>query len=464
MADDDKRNAASTGSNGEDHPDPSADGNDSDVQSDEQPGVRSDAQPDAQNTDGGAGEQSATGHSRQADDVAPPALSSGPPADVARATPRKNVTGGLALLLALVAIGLAGYPSYQAYTGSLNQSVATSMDASGRAELDSLRQELETQSARVTDLSRRFTQTGTTPQRVSDEAVAGLTEQLMASRQELDQQLRTVRSDFDAEMSGLAATVAATQRELADRRTTRSQDWLLAEVEYLVRMANQRNLMDEDPLGAISLLRAADEIIANAEELTAHPLRQAIANDIVSLSSVEHIDVEGIYLSLSAQIGAVPELPRRLPKYMPPTTQPTPVGEMNGARESTGILDAIGSVLVRFGRSLSGLIDFRKNVPGVDPILPPKEEYYLRQNLILKLQLAQLGLLQQRRQVYSVSIDEAIAWVDRYFDVEHSATKAMQTTLTELQGVDVVRDLPAISASLREARKLLADFEKAPPS
>ncbi len=377
--------------------------------------------------------------------------------------PRSNVIGGLALLLALVALGLAGLTSYKTFYGtSFPGGLFLDVDANEDAELDALRRQLEVQSTRVSALDRRIDQAGALNQGESSGGLENLAEQLLASRRELDQEIQAVRAELEDNVSRLSATVAETRQEVADRRTTKARDWLLAEVEYLIRMANQRNLMDKDPEGAISLLRAADEIIANTEELTAHRLRQAIAEDIVSLSSVDDIDVEGIFLLLDAEIRAVSELRRRLPEYIPPSRNIPPEVKVSAEESSDGVVDAMTRGLVRFGHSLSGLIDFRRNVPSIEPILPPQEEYYLRQNLILKLQLAQLGLLEERQQVFSLSVGDAVTWLDRYFDGEHPATTAMRSALEEIRNTDVVRDLPAITASLREARNLLADFDRAP--
>ena len=94
------------------------------------------------------------------------------------------------------------------------------------------------------------------------------------------------------------------------------------------------------------------------------------------------------------------------------------------------------------------------------PILPPDEEYYLRQNLILKLQMAQLALLREKQQVFQSNVAEAVDWLDRYFKNSDELTIAMRQSLEELRSVDVLRKLPDVSRSLREVRQLLTDFHR----
>ena len=99
-------------------------------------------------------------------------------------------------------------------------------------------------------------------------------------------------------------------------------------------------------------------------------------------------------------------------------------------------------------------MDFRRDTEQLVPILPPSEEYYLRQNLVLNLHQAQMGLLREKSDVFAVSLADALSWLNRFFDSEHAVTIAMKDTLVELQGVEVGRDLPDVSASLQEVRKL----------
>ena len=81
----------------------------------------------------------------------------------------------------------------------------------------------------------------------------------------------------------------------------------------------------------------------------------------------------------------------------------------------------------------------------ITPVLPPKEEYYLRQNLVLKFQLAELALLRGDQLIYKNALSEANLWLPLYFDLENSQTRAMQAAIEKLLRVDISRQLPDIS-------------------
>jgi uncharacterized protein HemX len=109
---------------------------------------------------------------------------------------------------------------------------------------------------------------------------------------------------------------------------------------------------------------------------------------------------------------------------------------------------------------ITSLVDYRRDGIEVTPILPPAEEYYLRQNLILKLQMAQIALLDNNGEIFSTSLQECKAWIEKYFDAGDSTTSAMQTGLDELMTINVQQELPDVSDSLREVRALLTEFHQ----
>jgi len=116
--------------------------------------------------------------------------------------------------------------------------------------------------------------------------------------------------------------------------------------------------------------------------------------------------------------------------------------------------------LRKAGSRLASLVDFRRDEPEITPVLPPQEEYYLRQNLILKLQVAQLALLAEDKDIFVANIKEAKSWAQDYFDAEDAGTIALLNALDELDGIDVSQKLPDVSQSLREARSLMKKVSK----
>jgi len=224
---------------------------------------------------------------------------------------------------------------------------------------------------------------------------------------------------------------------------------LLAEVEYLIRLANQRVLMERDVSGALSLLSSADEIVEQTTGIAAYELRESLAYDIANLKAVSDLDTDGIFLSLSAMASQVTELRRKQPELSPPTQIQIDNGEAQNFYQQ--FLSLVNNI---FGRVLNS-VDYRRDGVAITPLLPPKEEYYLRQNLILKFEMAQLALLRNDQPVYHTSLSEAKLWIVKHFVETDPRTVALVTALDQLVEVEVDRSLPNISGSLRAVRGLL---------
>ena len=303
--------------------------------------------------------------------------------------------------------------------------------------------------------------------KLKDAANANLEQQIAAIRGTLEQQrLATESADKEIEerllvqlqdqqktVQEMATEVSASLADVAQDIGTSGEDWLLAEVEYLIRLGSQRVMMEADPEGAIALYEAADTIVRDAEGVVAFELRQALAADIVSLKGVSDLDVDGLFVKISALINQIDLLKHRQLQYIA-------VENADPVEEPQNLLARLVQFAASAGDRLSGLVDYRTEGGVVTPILPPKEEYYLRQNLVMKLQLAQLGLLRSDQQIFSASLQETSEWIDRYFDREDGTTKAVQETISAISLVNIEREMPDVSASLREVRKLLARFHE----
>ena len=344
--------------------------------------------------------------------------------------PRSGVLGNIFYLLVLVVVlGLLSWTSYVFYQQILaDQRTTSSNDQKAQ------------QALRLERLEAQF--------RADQAALLKLQETLAqyhAEQVSTAQALATFRLDTKIEIA-----------DIQERWGTDNQSWLYAEVAYLLRIAKQRLLMGGDTRTALSLLQEANESIMNARGSAvayAYPLRQALAQDIATLKAAASPDIEGLYLDLSAQMTQVSQLQQKIPGAASKPMESPP--EASPQTTSQGTLAVAGAI----GERLLALFDFRQGRPPVVPLLPPREAYYLRHNLLLKLQITQLALLEKNQEVYQTSLAEAQDWVQRFFDPEHAVTQAMLASFSQLRQARVDAEVPDISSSLREARSLLAALQ-----
>jgi uncharacterized protein HemX len=79
----------------------------------------------------------------------------------------------------------------------------------------------------------------------------------------------------------------------------------------------------------------------------------------------------------------------------------------------------------------------------------------------LKLQIAQMALLEGNQGVFQSALGEAQVWVADSFDEESPGTFAMLKSITRLSTSQVSVDLPDIGSSLKAARSQMAGFKEA---
>ncbi len=275
--------------------------------------------------------------------------------------------------------------------------------------------------------------------------VEALERQFGALQPQLQEQRQTVRQQREAlqEQVGRLQTLEAQLREqrseLADLSGGDQDGWLLAEVEYLLRLANQRLLMAGDAVSARGLLQSADTILRQLEDVALHPVRRAVAADIAALRALPEIDTEGLYLRLSALVDQVAglvifELPER--EAAPVAQEPDDWQQ----RLRQGYEQAL--------QTLSRYVTVRRREMPFEALVDPQWEALLRQNLVMLLQQAQVALLSGNQPLYQASLQRARRWLTEYYLADDAATAAAARELDELAAQPIAVEFPDISRSL----------------
>lgn len=283
-------------------------------------------------------------------------------------------------------------------------------------------------------------------------------DQLAAAQSRAETQERDWRQQLSAiqnQQGELRQQVEGQQQRLASLSTTSREDWLLAEAEYLLNIANQRVLMERTADNAVALLRSADERLQQVSEGTGDgeifAIRKALNLDLAALEKVAPVDKEGIYLRLYALAETVDDLPRlQLPEFATNS-------EAADASSDPAVEAGWGERIWRGLRSLAGSLDRYVRIEDVEaPAQPLVDGYATRLaalNVRLLLEQAQLALLQEEATVYRHSLDKAQTLLQNYY-IDSEQNRQLRASLAELAAVEMAPELPDISAS----RVLLRDY------
>lgn len=285
--------------------------------------------------------------------------------------------------------------------------------------------------------------------------VGALGERLQGRLDRLDAQA----ADKEERLNTLQRQLDATSRRLLTEDPTGRTDWLLAEAEYLLRLANQRLYMEKDYNGALVILKAADAVLVETKETALFPVRKAIAQEIVQLESVGKVDRTGLFLKLEALINQIEKLDQNLffkdspllEETRPETNALPATVDASEVPQPTNWRNRMSVALERLERYFV----IRHRDDPVEPLLAPEQIYYLQQNLRLMLEQAELALLDRNQALYERSLDKAERWIAQYFLTNDAVTRAMINNLATLKTERIDPELPDIGNSLRLLKGLM---------
>ena len=271
-----------------------------------------------------------------------------------------------------------------------------------------------------------------------------LEQSLSAVGQQLENRLDSaVNSESAAQAARLQQLengLAEQRNELARFSATDRESWLLAEAEYLLRLANQRLIMTGDTEAAAALLASADAILKQLDDAALHTVRAAVAADLAAIRAVPQLDIEGLYLRLAALIEQADALVIFEFPELEAQPMPEPAEDWQG-RLQQGYEAAL--------RKLSDYVIIRRRDVPMQSLMDPQWESLVRQNLRMLLEQAQVALLSGNQFLFRESLERSQGWVAEFFESDEAAAKALAREIRLLQDETVQVTLPDTARSLR---------------
>ena len=229
----------------------------------------------------------------------------------------------------------------------------------------------------------------------------------------------------------LRQALTATQERVRELSGRQQQDWLLAEAEYLIKLAEYKITLEKDKRTAIGLLKTADQRLMEIADNSLLDLRQILAQDIGNLQLVIAPDVGGI----SSQLNAVGKQVEALELKALEFEEVKPILEENPSGEEAFSWKKV------YRDFLDDFVTIKDHSEPVKPLMTPEQRGNLNANIQLALQKAQIALVRSEQQLYENSLEEALTWVETFF-VTNNASEAVITNLKALAQQRVVIDLP----------------------
>lgn len=254
---------------------------------------------------------------------------------------------------------------------------------------------------------------------------------------------------LDGARNELNTAISQVQRQLGKTRG----DWLIADAEYLLSIANQRLYLMGDVNTTREALEAADQRLRESGDAGAFKIREQIAKDLTAIRNVAVADIVGMYATNQSLQDQVDKLALYLPYTGKTLTQPKPAQEPTD-KEAHNLLD-----------QLEGMVTIRHTDHPIKEILTPEEAQFIREQLRVKLEIVKIALVQQNEQLYQSSLADAKKWAEQNF-AKNAETSSFIAELDRFNAIKIRSHFPDISLSLkmlRDITKLRLEVDKAMP-
>ena len=301
-------------------------------------------------------------------------------------------------------------------------------------------------------------------------AISDMQEQLAKKIAEMDgsskanQMLLTQSQDQVRELFAKVAMLESRYAESQNQRaaletlyndlSVNRDETALAEVEQMLLIAAQQLQLSANVKAALIAMQSADGRLQRMDRPAFNGLRKAISQDMDKLRALPSVDMTGINFQLNNLITAVDQ--------MPLTYQQRAANEVVAQAVPQKDETVWQKLLREIWQEVKQLVRIENTSKTEIPLLPPNQEFFLRENLKLRLLSARLALLSHDEDSFRQELKTAQLWAVRYFDGKSNEGMRMSDGLKKLAASDISIELPDISPSLQAVRNYRLTRENEP--
>lgn len=256
-------------------------------------------------------------------------------------------------------------------------------------------------------------------------------------------------AEANNQQTALAKQLDDVQQKVATISGTDAKTWLLAQSDFLVKLAGRKLWSDQDVMTAAALLKSADASLADMNDPSLITARRAITEDIASLSAVSQVDYDGIILKLNQLANQIDNL-----RLADSNDDGTPM-DSDSSELSSSLAEWRVNLKKSWQSFMDSFITVRRRDETAVPLLAPNQDVYLRENLRSQLLVATQAVPRHQDEVYKQALDNVSTWVRAYYDTDDAATKAFLEQVEQLSQQNITMDIPDTLQSQPILEKLM---------
>lgn len=239
------------------------------------------------------------------------------------------------------------------------------------------------------------------------------------------------------------------QQKVAVISGSDAKTWLLAQADFLVKLAGRKLWSDQDVTTAAALLKSADASLADMNDPSLIGARRAITDDIATLSAVSQVDYDGMILKVNQLANQIDNL-----RLADNNDDDSPMDS-----DSDELSSSISEWRVNLQKSWQNFMDSFITVRRRDEtavlLLAPNQDIYLRENIRSRLLVAAQAVPRHQEETWKQSLDNVSTWVRAYYDTDDATTKAFLDEVDKLSQQSITMTVPETLQSQALLEKLM---------
>jgi uncharacterized protein HemX len=271
----------------------------------------------------------------------------------------------------------------------------------------------------------------------------------ISTLQNANETARDIARDLDRRVEEFPERFQVLERRLNSLQgvsDSARREWIRAEVEYYLTVANTALRLNNNWEGAITALELADAKLRELGTPSLRVVREQISGELESLTTVQLPDHEGLSYSLGRILGSVDALP---------IASAVPVNLGADQESIENVEPGLGRIWLMFKQAMNGMISIGRREGLSARMLSNEEQALVRRQLELELEIARLALLREEEGLFRISLSAASTLLNREFDVSDRRVESALLLLQELARLDIDPPRPDISGSLELLRSLM---------
>ncbi len=291
----------------------------------------------------------------------------------------------------------------------------------------------------------------------AQQAYSGELSRLNAQNGKLQQRLVELernRESLNSEMADLEATTRELGQQteslltrLKNQEGRRPADWLIAEADYLVKMAGRKLWLEQDIRTAIMLLENADQRLESLGDPSVLPVRSKLAADIQALRQLNPVSKTSVALAISGMLSQVDNLPLHV--FEKPQKDNADAALSSSAADWQENLAKVWRSLVDDFFTVKSLSE------PVAPVMTEQQRWLIREQMKLQLMQAQSAALSSEGTLYQQSLKNAQTLLNDKFARDNAQVEGFGSALENLLETDVNQSIPTELSAQQALESLL---------